>query len=71
VKTRRGERLGAAEEGISPRKAARLILAAQYYLMARPELADVYWRIDLVAVTLDAAGELQRLNHLVDAVRSG
>ncbi len=71
VKTRHGERLGAAEEAILPRKAVRLLRAAQYYLMARPDLADAFWRIDLVAVTFDDAGALQRLTHVEDAVRSG
>ena len=70
VKTRHGERFGAAEEAISPAKAARLMLAAQRYVMARPELADTFWRIDLIAITLDAAGALRRLNHIVDAIRS-
>jgi putative endonuclease len=71
VKTRHGERLGAAEEAIVPRKAGRLLRAAQYYLMTRPDLADTFWRIDLVAVTLDGNGAIQRLTHVEDAVRSG
>ncbi len=71
VKTRHGERFGAAEEAVSAAKAARLMLAAQQYLMTRPELADTFWRIDVVAVTLDASGALHRLNHVVDAIRSG
>jgi putative endonuclease len=70
VKTRHGDRMGTAEEGISPRKASRLLRAAQYYLLTRPELADVFWRFDLVAVTLDHTGALQRLTHVEDAVRS-
>src|SRR3954469_20627280 len=70
VKTRHGERLGAAEDAISPQKAGRLLRAAQYYLLSRPELADAFWRFDLVAVTLDRSGALQRLTHVEDAVRS-
>jgi putative endonuclease len=71
VKTRHGDRLGTAEEAVLPRKANRLLRAAQYYLVTRPDLADVFWRIDLVAVTLDDSGVLQRLTHIEDAVRSG
>jgi putative endonuclease len=70
VKTRHGERFGAAEEAVSPAQAARLMRAAESYLMSRPDLADTFWRIDLVAVTLAASGTLQRLNHLTDAVRT-
>lgn len=70
VKTRHGDYLGAAEEAILPRQAARLLRAAQVYLQTRPDLADAFWRIDLVAVTLDQAGALQRLTHVEDAVRS-
>jgi putative endonuclease len=71
VKTRHGERMGTAEEAILSRKASRLLRAAQHYLMTRPEFADAFWRIDLVAVTLDHSGALQRLTHIEDAVRSG
>jgi putative endonuclease len=71
VKTRHGDRLGAAEEAILPRQAGRLLRAAQYYLLTRPDLADAFWRIDLVAVTLDHTGALQRVTHVEDAVRSG
>lgn len=71
VKTRHGDRLGAAEEAVLPRKVDQLLRAAQYYLQTRPDLADAFWRIDLVAVTLDDAGDLQRFTHIEDAVRSG
>jgi putative endonuclease len=71
VKTRRGERLGAAEEAVSAAQARRLLLTAQIYLERRPELAMRLWRIDLVAVTLAPAGAVDRLTHVVDAVRAG
>jgi putative endonuclease len=69
VKTRRGERLGAAEEGISTAQAARLLETAQRFLLDRPDLADAFWRIDLVAITLSPSGAVARLSHVVDAIQ--
>ena len=71
VKTRRGERLGAAEEAVSPAQAQRLLLAAETFLAGRPDLADRFWRVDLVAITLSPSGAVARLSHLVDAVNAG
>ena len=71
VKTRRGERLVSAEESLTPAQARRLLLGAQSFLAERPDLASLFWRIDLVAVTLAPTGAVSRLTHIVDAVRSG
>ena len=71
VKTRRGERLGAAEESVTPAQAARLLLAAQAFLATRPDLAEAYWRIDLMAITLGPSGTISRVSHFEDAVQSG
>jgi putative endonuclease len=71
VKTRRGESLGAAEESITAAKAQRLLRAAQIYLGTRPELNDVFWRIDLLAITLAPSGAVSRITHLVDAGQAG
>lgn len=71
VKTRRGERLGAAEESVTPAQAGRLLRAADTFFVERPELADSFWRVDLVAVTLAPSGAVRRFNHIVDAIRSG
>jgi putative endonuclease len=70
VKTRRGERFGMAEEGISPAQADRLLRAAQMYLETRPDLAERIWRVDLVAITLDRSGAVARLSHIQDAIHS-
>lgn len=70
VKTRHGERLGAAEESVTAAQAARLLIAAESFLAERPELVDVFWRIDLVAVTLAPSGAVSRLTHVVNAVQS-
>jgi putative endonuclease len=67
VKTRHGQRAGLPEEGLTPRKAARLVELAQTYL-AECALGEVDWRIDLVAIELDAHGAVARLNHICGAV---
>lgn len=59
VKTLRGG--GLPEEGLTERKAERLVELAQIYL-AEHGLDDVDWRIDLVAVELDARDAVKRLN---------
>ncbi|MBI4218885.1 MAG: YraN family protein [Chloroflexi bacterium] len=72
VKTRRGRAFGLPEEQISAAKARRMIKAAQMFLaQANQRAAD--WRIDVVAIELSAAGEIERMevipNALVDRGR--
>jgi putative endonuclease len=71
VKTRSGQRLVTAEESLTPAQARRLLRGAQYFLAERAELASLFWRIDLVAITLEPTGAVSRLTHIVDAVHSG
>jgi putative endonuclease len=66
VKTRRGRKMGSPEEGITRRKAAKLLTLAQQYV-AEKDL-EVDWRIDLVAVELDRNGKLLRCEHIPNAV---
>jgi putative endonuclease len=68
VRTRRGDGRGAAVESITSAKAARLVRLAELYLQDHPALAGLDWRIDLVAVQLDAAGRLLAVEHIVSAV---
>jgi putative endonuclease len=67
VKARTGSARGTAEEALTPSKARKLALAAEWYLAERPKLGDPIWRIDLVAITLDAQGEPVRLTHIANA----
>ena len=67
VKTRRGQEAGTPEEALTRRKARKLFSLAQAYLYQR-RLEDVEWRIDLVAVEVDSAGELLRCEHVPNAV---
>lgn len=71
VKTRRGEGAGRAEEAISAAKARRLLAAGEWFLAGEPTLGEAIWRVDLVAITLDAAGNVRRLTHAVNAVAIG
>lgn len=67
VKTRRGRAYGAPEEALTPRKAQKLLqLGAQY--VYEQSLGDINWRIDLVAIELDARGLLLRCDHVRNAV---
>lgn len=71
VKLRRGEARGRAEEAITPAKARRLLAAGEWFVGERPELADAIWRVDLVAITLDRSGAIERVTHVVNAVGVG
>ena len=67
VKTRVGASHGTAEEALSASKARRLAVAAELYLAEHPELEDLIWRIDLVAITLDRSGAVVRFSHIANA----
>ena len=70
VKTRHGERLGTAEESVSPAQTRRLLRSAQMFLADHPGLADLFWRIDLISITLAPTGTVSRLTHLPNAILS-
>lgn len=71
VKLRRGNRYGTAEEALTPAKAARLLRLGDEYVAAHAEHLDRYWRVDLVAITLDRRGAVERLNHVENACSNG
>lgn len=66
VKTRRGQAMGSPEEGLTRRKAERLIQLATIYVAQMGQEVD--WRIDLVAVEVDRRGQLVRYDHIPNAV---
>lgn len=68
VRTRRGERLGTPEESIDARKAARLLALGDHFIAAHPDYDGRIWRIDIVAIVLDAAGRIVRTTHHENAV---
>lgn len=67
VRTRRGDIYGTAAESISPSKAKHMVASAYEYLEQRG-LDGGDWRIDLVAVSLDARGKLMDIEHIPSAV---
>jgi putative endonuclease len=60
VCTRRGRVYGTPEESVTPAKRQRMIDVALTYL-GEHDLYDVDWRIGFVAVEMDRAGRLVRL----------
>ncbi|MCH8994644.1 MAG: YraN family protein [Chloroflexi bacterium] len=67
VKTRRGDAMGAAAQGIDRRKAQRLLLTAEAFGQQHPELPPDR-RIDLIAIDLDDTGRVVSLQHIESAV---
>jgi putative endonuclease len=70
VRTRRAGGPVPPEESLSPAKIRRLLALAEAY-MAEAELpAHTPCRIDLIALTIDHAGRVERLEHIVSAVEA-
>ncbi len=59
VRTRRGRRFGTPEESVTRAKRQRMIDVALTYLGEHD--LDVDWRVGFVAVEMDRAGHLRRL----------
>ncbi len=68
VKTRRGRSHGTPEDAITARKAQKLMETVQSYLSENECDEDLDFSIDVVAVELDAAGKLLRVEHRQNAV---
>jgi putative endonuclease len=60
VRTRRGQAYGTPEESLTPVKQQRMIDVALTYL-AEHDLNDVDWRLGFVAVEMDRAGRVSRI----------
>jgi Holliday junction resolvase-like predicted endonuclease len=58
--------MGLPEEGLTEKKARKLIDLAKRYL-ADHDL-DPDWRVDLVAIELDNDGKLLRCEHIANAI---
>jgi putative endonuclease len=66
VRTRRGNAFGSARQSITPRKQAKLREVAGHYLQSTGWAGP--WRIDVVAVQMDADGRLLEVEHIRHAV---
>ena len=63
VRTRRGRDFGTPEESITTGKMARMADVAQMYLSAHGlNVHEIDWRIGVVAVEMDEAGYLLRID---------
>lgn len=71
VKTRRGERAGRADDAISHSKGAKLLATGEWFVSEHPEHHARVWRVDLVAVTIDARTGVTNANHYINAIVSG
>jgi putative endonuclease len=70
VKTRFGEGAGRAEDAVSRSKVRKLLNTCEWYVMQHPDLADLFWRCDLVAITF-SRNEKPELAHFVNAIVIG
>jgi putative endonuclease len=66
VRTRRGARFGSALQSINPRKQAKMREIAEHYVQSHSWGGP--WRIDVVAVQMDAQGRLLAVEHIRNAV---
>ena len=67
VRTRRGNRYGSARQSVTPRKQAKLREVAGHYIQAQGWTGP--WRIDVIAVQMDAVGHLLDVEHIRHAVQ--
>jgi putative endonuclease len=67
VKARHNRSHGLPEEAVNSAKKRRLLASAQYYLQEHG-LLDSPWRIDVVALEYDPAGEIERFEVIENAV---
>jgi putative endonuclease len=67
VRVRRSDAFGSPEETLTRRKQKKLVETAQAYLDEN-EIDDADWRIDFVALEMDARNRVTRLNHIDHAI---
>ncbi|HQX62596.1 MAG TPA: YraN family protein [Thermomicrobiales bacterium] len=63
VRVRTGLRYGSAAESVDARKLATLMRTAEQYRERQPDVAEMIWRVDLVAITLRPNGSVASLDH--------
>ncbi|MBX5489833.1 MAG: YraN family protein [Chloroflexi bacterium] len=68
VRARRPAALVSPEESLTARKQARILRAATHYLLHCDTPVEPPWRVDLIAVEIDARGTPHRLEHLRSVV---
>ena len=68
VKQRTGGRYGRAEEAVDSAKIARILQTADLFIAEHPEHSERIWRLDLVAITLNRGGAVERLEHIENLI---
>ncbi len=68
VRTRRGNAAGSPEESLTAQKRHKLLYVSNQYIASHPEYGDCAWRIDFVAIELDASGRIARMDLIKGAV---
>jgi putative endonuclease len=63
VRTKSNPNYGSPEESITNTKALHMERTAEYYRQEHPR-SPPEWRVDLIAIELDASGKLLRLEQL-------
>jgi putative endonuclease len=71
VRTRRTGGPIAPEASLPPVKIRRLLRLAEAYLVEAELPAHTPCRIDLIAVAVDRAGHIERLEHIISAIEGG
>ena len=67
VRTKKSQQFGSPEESITRNKKERLRALAERYGQEHENLPDI-WRIDVIAVQLDSANKLTRIQLIENAV---
>ena len=67
VRTKRGADFGTPQESLTPQKQEKLILVSEVYIQTLDRRPDD-WRIDLIAVSLNKRGVLEKVEHFENAV---
>lgn len=70
VKARHGERAGRAEDAVTRGKSRKMLAAGEWYIMKHPEYHNLFWRCDLVAITV-SAHRRPDIAHFVNAIVVG
>jgi len=65
VKLKHGDNFGTPEEMIGNSKLSQVQRMAEFYLMDKPKMSEIYkeYSIDAVCIVLNENGEVKRINH--------
>jgi Holliday junction resolvase-like predicted endonuclease len=70
VKTRHGESAGRAEDAVPRSKARKMLAAGEWYITTHPECQELFWRCDLIAITISPVNPPE-VAHYINAIVIG